>query len=107
MAAPTTPPTGPPRRRLRRRGRQLAAVALVAVVVYAFRTPLLRAVGSILVADDGLAPCSHVAVLGGDRRYEVAARLVAAGRADGVLLVEGAPDRTVRLGLRPRPEDFG
>src|SRR4051812_11495749 len=106
MASHPTPPA-PPRRRARRWRRRLTAVALVAAVAYLARAPLLRTGGAVLVSDDGLAPATRVAVLDGDRRFEVAAALVTAGRADGVLIVQGAPARTVLVGLRPSPEDVG
>lgn len=99
MSAPAPEP------RRRRWGRRLAVLTVAIAVLYLARTPILRAAASVLVADDGLIPCTRVAVMNGDRRYDAAARLVAADQAGGVLLVQTAPTRTQTLGLRPPTDE--
>jgi hypothetical protein len=89
---------------LRRWGRRVLTIAVLAILAYLFRTPLLHSAGSVLVSDDGFAPCTRVAVRDGDRRYEAAAAVLAAGRADGVLIVRQAPARLQEMGLLPTEE---
>jgi hypothetical protein len=96
----------PPARRpfLRRWGRRFLAFAVVGAVAFLFRTPLLRAAGTVLVSDDGFVPCTRVAIREGDRRYDAAAGLLAAGRAESVLIVQESPTRLQKMGLLPTPE---
>jgi hypothetical protein len=91
---------------VRRWARRLAVLVVLAVVAYLLRTPLLRAAGGLLVADDGPAACTRLLVLDGDRRHEFAADAVTRGQAEGVLLVRRIPRRTQALGIVPTSEEL-
>jgi hypothetical protein len=90
-----------PRSTRRRWRRRFCILLTLGVLVFLLRVPLLRSAGQSLVADDGFVPCSHVTLLQGDRRYDAAAGLVAAGYVRDVLLFESEPTRIQALGLVP------
>jgi hypothetical protein len=99
IMAPTSLPK--PRSHLPPLGPSFIVLGGVGVIAVVLRVPLLRPAGQTLVADDGFIVCSHVALLGGDRRYDAAAKLVAGDHVGGVLLIESEPTRIQTLGLVP------
>src|SRR5262245_32540511 len=88
----------------RRWGRRLLIFAILGGVAYLYRVPILRTAGSVRVSNDGFVPSTRVAIRDGDRRYEAAAGVLAAGRAEGVLIVQEAPTRLQQLGVLPTGE---
>ena len=91
----------------RRRWLRWAAAFAVALLLLAvlLRAPVLRWAASGLTARTAWSTADRVLVYDGDRRFEEAARLYAAGRVRGALLVQQPPDRLVRRGILPSVEE--
>ncbi len=104
MLTPPTP-TGlaqVPRTRYRRWLRRLVFALVLAGVVYLARAPLLRAVASFLVIDDPVQQVDALVPLDGDQVYEQTALLYHDGTKQ-ILLLEGPPNRLVRMEIMPDP----
>jgi hypothetical protein len=105
QATPAAPPPAAPRRGWRRRWlRRLLAVAVLALGLYLFRAPLLRALAGFLVVDEGTAPATYVLPLDGLTPHRQAIRLAEADPKARVLLLEPPPRRLVAYGILPPDE---
>jgi len=85
----------------------LLAVLLLPALLYAFRTNVLREVGSFLVINDRLEPADIIMLLNGDtttRPYH-AAELLHRGLAPKVVIARMEDSESVKLGAYPNPTD--
>jgi uncharacterized SAM-binding protein YcdF (DUF218 family) len=85
----------------------LLTVILVPVLLYAFRTSLLREVGNFLVINDQLEPADIIMLLNGDTttRPFHAAELLHRGLAPKVVIARMEDSESVKLGAYPNPTD--
>lgn len=81
----------------------LAAVLVLGLLVYLFRTPILTRVGKFLVVSDPLVPADLIYVMGGDldTRPLKAAQLFRSGHAPRVVLPAAETGMAEQLGIRP------
>jgi hypothetical protein len=82
--------------------RWLALFITVAALLYWFHAPLLRTCARGLIVDESPEGTDTVLLMhsvNGDRGFEEAARLYHAGAAERVLVIDGPPSRTARLGI--------
>ena len=83
--------------------RSRLAWALVALAMAgAAHAAIFRGLARWLIVDQPLpAAATHVLLAGGDRQFDRAAELLAAGRCSRVLIQAGPPDRLAYLGILP------
>lgn len=89
---------GKRKRRWWRRGMLIALV--LGAGLFWFRVPILRSIAGFLVVDEPAPVADYVWILGGDRRYDRAARLYHSGSATSILVVRGRPTRLQRMGFQ-------
>jgi hypothetical protein len=92
----------PQARRRRRWLRRLVFALILAGALYLARAPLLRGVASFLVVDDPVQQVDALLPLDGDWLYEQTALLYHDGTKQ-ILLLEGPPNRLVRMEIMPDP----
>ncbi len=81
-------------------------IVSVIVVCVAAHRPILRALGGGLVVDQEPPPsCTHIVVLGGDKRYDVAAKLIGETPKWKLLHLGGKYSRLVEYHVLPPWED--
>jgi hypothetical protein len=77
----------------------LVLLAVLALVVYLFRHPLMRLAASALVAEDPGPRPTTALLFSGDRRLDVAGVAFKDGQIKQVLLLKPPPNRLERLGV--------
>jgi hypothetical protein len=81
-------------------------MALLALVLYFLRIPLLRGWAGLLVVEQEIEPAEFVMLAESGWHHEEAAQLCRDGLAKRVLVIEGQARRTQQLGLLPAGADF-
>lgn len=75
------------------------------VLLGIFHAPLLGGVAGFLVVEDELEPADAVLILGGEGRYDEAARLVRERWVHRVMVIQERPNRLEALGVVPSEGD--
>jgi|SRR5581483_11267542 len=102
-----SPLSSPPRRRIRRWFVWLTVLAVLVLILYVARAPLLRGLARSLMVESHQPGVSYLVLVGGDRTVTEAVELSREEGVKGVLLLDTAPSRLVRLGiLEPRVQSY-
>jgi hypothetical protein len=80
----------------------LAIGVLVALAV--FHSAILRGCARLLIVDQTGGPVSHLVLVDGDRRHDLAADFVRGNPAGRILLIEAGPNTLVECGILPADE---
>lgn len=86
----------------------LASLAVLALLLFLFRAPLLRTAADLWIVDDGPTSADAIVVLGGglQNRPFTAAKLYHQGRAPKVIIFDVKPSPTTKLGLTPTEQEL-
>ena len=80
---------------------RLAWTVVLLAALAVFHAPLLRGWARLLIVDQATTPVSHLVLIEGDRRHDVAAGFVRGNPAGRILLIQAEPDTLVACGIVP------